>query len=86
MERSCWPPPIRAQLKFLKSPSVPVARGTATLVHGPAFDSTVSVALDPRTDWPLYIRSLDGQRLSPLRQITIDNVSGLSPGLRSPAG
>lgn len=66
------------RLKFLKPPSVPVARGASALTRGPAYDSTMSVAVDPAADWPLYNRSLDGARSSPLAEITTANVSHLA--------
>jgi glucose dehydrogenase len=67
-----------SQLKFLKAPSVPVARGTSALTRGPAYDSTTAVAVDATNDWPLYNRSLDGTRSSPLAEITVANVATLA--------
>ncbi len=67
-----------SQLKFLKSASVPVARGESALTRGPAYDSTMPVGVDPLADWPMYNRSLDGARSSPLAEITTENVGRLA--------
>ncbi|MEO8138835.1 MAG: PQQ-binding-like beta-propeller repeat protein [Gemmatimonadota bacterium] len=56
---------------------MPVPRGSSVLIRGPAYDSTVPVLVDAVADWPLYNRSLDGSRASPLTDITTDNVGRL---------
>lgn len=66
-----------SQLKFLKPASVPVKRGDAELTRGPGYDSSLAIRVDPSADWPLYNRSLDGSRSSPLAEITVRNVATL---------
>ena len=77
-----------SQLVFLKPPSVPREKGSSSTVHGPAYGS--QAAGDAKTsadgDWPMYNRSYDGARFSPLAQINARNVSSLVHACTYPLG
>jgi alcohol dehydrogenase (cytochrome c) len=67
-----------AQLKFLKSPSVPRPRGESETVQGPAFaPEPVRTAPDPEADWAGYNNTYTGERFSPLTQINRRNIDSL---------
>ena len=68
-----------SQLKFLKSPTVPRARGATSLAQGPALERSGPARIDPVTDWSTYNRTLEGDRESPLAQIDTGNVAALRP-------
>jgi alcohol dehydrogenase (cytochrome c) len=66
--------------KLLLAPaSVPPPMGSGSTVRGPAYapDTVVHGAPDPATDWGAYNRTLEGNRFSPLAQITRENVGSL---------
>jgi len=77
-----------SQLVFLKPASVPRKKGSSATVRGPAFISQnmagASVSADG--DWPMYNRSYDGTRFSPLAQIDAGNVSSLVHACTFPLG
>jgi alcohol dehydrogenase (cytochrome c) len=77
-----------SQLVFLKPPSVPRKKGASATTRGPAFahDSVQRAAPSALADWPMYNRSYDGTRFSPLTQITAANVSSLVPACTFPLG
>ena len=78
-----------SQLVFLKPPSVPRKKGSSSTVHGPAFASqrALSTTVSADADWPMYNRSYDGTRFSPLAQINAANVSSLThTSASSPTG
>ncbi len=77
-----------SQLVFLKPPSVPRKKGSSATMRGPAFarDSAQRTAPSAIADWPMYNRSYDGTRFSPLSQITAGNVSSLVPACTYPLG
>ena len=68
-----------AQLKFLKAPTVPQARGTSSLERGPAYVPPVTAEIDTLADWLTYNRTLEGNRGSPLAEIDTTNVTRLRP-------
>ena len=80
-----------SQLVFLKPPSVPRKKGSSSTVRGPAF-AAQSTQSTPRAtgtgaaDWPMYNRSYDGTRFSPLGQISAANVATLAPACTFPLG
>jgi alcohol dehydrogenase (cytochrome c) len=74
-------------LAFLKAPTVPRARGEASTVQGPAFGSAALAPPGPAEgDWRAYNRTLEGDRFSPLAEITAANVSRLSERCRFETG
>jgi alcohol dehydrogenase (cytochrome c) len=77
-----------SQLVFLKPPSVPRKKGSSSTVHGPAFASqrALSTTVSADADWPMYNRSYDGTRFSPLAQINAANVSSLTHTCTFPLG
>ena len=77
-----------SQLVFLKPPSVPRERGSSSTVHGPAFASPGAhdAGVAANSDWPMYNRSYDGMRYSPLAQINAGNVSSLAHACTFPLG
>jgi alcohol dehydrogenase (cytochrome c) len=75
-----------SQLAFLKSPSVPQARGPSSLERGPAFVQTPPGAVDTVADWLTYNRTLEGHRGSPLADIDTTNVARLRPVCTFPLG
>jgi alcohol dehydrogenase (cytochrome c) len=77
-----------SQLVFLKPPSVPRTKGSSATERGPAFASqgTAREAPSADGDWPMYNRSYDGTRYSPLAQITAANASSLVPACTFPLG
>jgi PQQ-dependent dehydrogenase (methanol/ethanol family) len=68
-----------AQLKFLKSPSVPKPLGSSSLERGPAFGPEPIGPVDTTADWSTYNRTLEGNRGSPLAEIDTANVARLRP-------
>lgn len=76
-----------SKLVFLRPAAVPQARGSSETVRGPAFAATTAhAAVDAERDWPMYNRSYDGTRFSPLAQITAANVASLAPMCTFPLG
>ncbi|MBA2684207.1 MAG: PQQ-binding-like beta-propeller repeat protein [Gemmatimonadaceae bacterium] len=78
-----------SQLVFLKPPSVPRRKGASSTTRGPAFAASTAsraAASSADADWPLYNRSYDGTRFSPLAQITAANVASLTPACIFPLG
>jgi alcohol dehydrogenase (cytochrome c) len=77
-----------SKLVFLEPPAVPRARGDSSTVHGPAFasQSASTAATGADADWPMYNRSYDGARFSPLGQINAGNVSSLTHVCTFPLG
>src|SRR5919109_4343884 len=75
-----------SQLAFLKSPSVPQARGPSSLERGPAFVQAPPGAIDTVADWVTYNRTLEGHRGSPLADIDTGNVARLRPVCTVPLG
>jgi alcohol dehydrogenase (cytochrome c) len=66
-----------SQLKFLKAPTVPRARGQSSLERGPAFLPPPAGGIDTVADWLTYNRTLEGNRGSPLPDIDTGNVARL---------
>ncbi len=75
-----------SQLKFLKAPIVPRARGESSLQRGPAFVTATSGRMDTVADWLTYNRTLEGHRGSPLAEIDTGNVARLRPVCTFPLG
>ena len=77
-----------SQLIFLKPASVPRKKGTSSTTRGPAFAAPSASRAAPSADgdWPMYNRSYDGTRFSPLAQITSANVATLAPACTFPLG
>lgn len=78
-----------SQLVFLKAPSVPRHKGSSSTTRGPAFSGSLAPADSASSadaDWPMYNRSYDGTRFSPLAQITAANVATLTPACTFPLG
>jgi alcohol dehydrogenase (cytochrome c) len=77
-----------SQLIFLKPASVPRKKGTSSTTRGPAFAASGTAFAAPSADgdWPMYNRSYDGTRFSPLAQITAANVGTLAPACTFPLG
>jgi len=77
-----------SQLIFLKPASVPRKKGTSSTTRGPAFAAPSASRAAPSADgdWPMYNRSYDGTRFSPLAQITSANVATLAPACAFPLG
>ena len=75
-------------LVFLKPASVPRKKGSSSTTRGAAFTATSAPreAMSADADWPMYNRSYDGTRFSPLAQITASNVSTLAPACTFPLG
>ena len=74
-------------LAFLKPPTVPRERGAATTERGPAYGIAGLAAAGPAAgDWRFYNRTLEGERFSPLDQITVANVSRLAERCRFDTG
>src|SRR5688572_2500508 len=72
---------------FLKPPTVPRERGAASTELGPAFASAALTAPGPAEgDWLTYNRTLEGDRFSPLAEITTDNVGRLVERCRFETG
>jgi alcohol dehydrogenase (cytochrome c) len=68
-----------SQLKFLKPPSVPIARGPASTERGPAYGAPIPARVDTLADWLTYNRTFEGNRGSPLADIDTGNVGRLRP-------
>jgi alcohol dehydrogenase (cytochrome c) len=66
-----------ARLAFLKPPSVPRAPGASRTVGGAALPAAWPAVADVATDWGSYNNTPDGQRYSPLSQITPRNAAAL---------
>ncbi len=77
-----------AQLHFLKSASVPKARGESAPVRGPAFGDPGSAGQpgSHNEDWPAYNRTLRGDRFAPATAITPANVGSLRRVCEAPLG
>ena len=77
-----------SKLVFLKPPSVPRKKGSSSTVRGPAFATQRAprASAGASADWPMYNRSYDGTRYSPLAEITAANVSSLVPACTFPLG
>ena len=76
-----------SKLVFLRPAAVPQARGSSETARGPAFSaSTAPATVDAERDWPMYNRSYDGTRFSPLSQISAANVATLAPVCTFPLG
>jgi PQQ-dependent dehydrogenase (methanol/ethanol family) len=68
-----------SQLKFLKSPSVPVPTGPSSVERGPAYGPEPLTRIDTVADWLTYNRTLEGNRGSPLAEINPSNIARLRP-------
>ncbi|MBA3556943.1 MAG: PQQ-binding-like beta-propeller repeat protein, partial [Gemmatimonadales bacterium] len=73
-------------LAFLKPPSVPRERGTASTERGPAFTAPNAAGSKAANDWLTYNRTLAGDRFSPLAEITRANVVRLRRACRFDTG
>lgn len=74
-------------LAFLKPPTVPRERGTASTERGPAFASAAAASPNSAgADWRTYNRTLAGDRFSPLEEITRANVAGVRRACRFDTG
>jgi alcohol dehydrogenase (cytochrome c) len=75
-------------LVFLRPAAVPRKPGASSTSRGPAFVAAKArpAPLDATSDWPMYNRSYDGTRFSPLAQITTANVGTLIPACTFPLG
>ena len=72
---------------FLKPPTVPRERGEAVTEKGPAFGSAALAPAGPEDgDWRTFNRTLEGDRFSPLDEITAANVDRLVERCRFETG